>query len=139
LSGKNNPFVISKIILKQLKKTIMEKFMLIFHGGGLPQEQRTPEEMEAGMGKWMAWIDKLAKAGKYDSGEPLIPGGKIISGVNKTVTDGPFAEGKEIVGGYFIVNAANYDEAIAMCDDYPDYQYGGKVQVRQVMKMDMPS
>jgi hypothetical protein len=117
----------------------MEKFMFIFHGGGLPQEQRTPEEMEAGMGKWMAWIDKLAKAGKYDSGEPLIPGGKIISGVNKTVTDGPFAEGKEIVGGYFIVNAANYDEAIAMCDDYPDYQYGGKVQVRQVMKMDMPS
>jgi hypothetical protein len=117
----------------------MEKFMLIFHGGQLPEDQQTPENMQAGLGKWMDWIDKLAKAGKYDSGEPLMPGGKIISGVNKTVIDGPFAESKEIVGGYFIVNATNYDEAVAMCDDYPDYQYGGKVQVRQVMKMDMPS
>lgn len=113
--------------------------MLIFHGGELHPEEQTPENMEASMGKWMAWIDKLAKAGKYDSGEPLLPGGKIISGTNKTVTDGPFIEGKEIVGGYFIINAADYDEAVALCADYPDYDRGGKVQVRQVMKMDMPS
>ncbi len=117
----------------------MEKFMLIFHGGALPEDQHSPDKMEAAMGKWMAWIDKLAKAGKYDSGEPLMPGGKIISGTNKTVTDGPFAEAKEIVGGYFIVNAADYDEVIQICNDYPDYEYGGKVQIRHVMKMDMPS
>jgi hypothetical protein len=117
----------------------MEKFMLIFHGGGLTPEQQTPENMQIGMGKWMAWIDKLAKAGQYVSGEPLLPGGKIISGSSKTVTDGPFIEGKEIVGGYFIINAADYNEAVALCADYPDYDRGGKVQVRQVMKMDMPS
>ena len=117
----------------------MEKFMLIFHGGELAPDQQTPENMEAGMGKWMAWIDKLAKAGKYDAGEALMPGGKIIRGSSKTVTDGPFIEGKEIVGGYFIVNAADYDEAVALCADYPDYDQGGKVQVRQVMKIDMPS
>jgi hypothetical protein len=117
----------------------MEKFMLIFQGGDMHPDQQTPANMDASMGKWMAWIDKLAKAGKYDSGEPLLPGGKIISGKNKTVTDGPFTEGKEIVGGYFIINAASYDEAIALCADYPDYETGGKVQVRQVMKMDMPA
>lgn len=113
--------------------------MLIFHGGELPAEEQTPGNMEASMGKWMAWIDKLAKDGKYVSGEPLLPGGKIISGKTKTVTDGPFTEGKEIIGGYFIINAASYDEAVELCSDYPDYERGGKVAVRQVMKLDMPS
>jgi len=117
----------------------MEKFMLIFHGGELHTDEQTPENMEASMGKWMAWVDKLAKAGKYDSGEPLLPGGKMIIGSDKTVTDGPFIEGKEIVGGYFIVNAADYNEAVELCADYPDYDRGGKVQVRQVMKMGMPA
>lgn len=124
-------------LFKNLKQKIMEKFMLIFHGG-LPAEARpSAEEMQANMAKWMAWIDKLAKAGKYVSGEPLMPGGKIIKGNSKGVTDGPFTEGKEIVGGFFIVNAGSYDEAVALCEDYPDYANGGSIQVRQVMKMDM--
>jgi hypothetical protein len=114
----------------------MEKFMLIFHGG-MP-ENATPEEMQSSMGQWMAWIDRLAKAGKYVAGEPLLPGGKTIGGANKTVTDGPFTEGKEIVGGYFIINAADYGEAVAICDDYPDFEKGGKVEVRQVAKVEMP-
>jgi hypothetical protein len=115
----------------------MEKFMLIFQGikaAGQPSAQ----EMQENMGKWMAWIDKLAKAGKYEGGEPLLPTGKIITGSNKTVTDAAFAEGKEIIGGYFIVTAADYDEAVALCGDYPDYENGGTVIVRQLLKMDMP-
>lgn len=110
----------------------MEKYMLIFHGG---MDASSPEEMQASMGKWMAWIDKLNKQGKYVAGEPLLPGGKLITG-RKTVTDGPYTEGKEIVGGFFIINAENYDEAVKICDDYPDYDQGGSIQVRQVMKMD---
>jgi hypothetical protein len=118
----------------------MEKFMLIFHGGQLPENQRTPENMQASMGKWFVWIDQLAKSGKYAAGEALLPGGKIVSGTSKTaVTDGPFIEGKEVVGGYFIVNANSYDEAVAICKDYPDYENGGRVHIRQVMKIDMPS
>ena len=115
-----------------LKKIIMEKFMLIFHGG--VSGNASPEQMQANMGKWMAWIDKLNKENRYVSGEPLLPGGKLITG-RKSVTDGPYTEGKEVVGGFFIVNATNYDEAVALCDDYPDYDLGGKIQVRQVMKM----
>jgi hypothetical protein len=113
----------------------MEKFMLIFHGG-MPSDS-SPEQMQANMGKWMAWIDKLSKDGKYVSGEPLLPGGKLISGKKKTVTDGPYTEGKELVGGYFIINAADYNEAVALCDGYPDYETGGSIQVRQVMKIEM--
>ena len=113
----------------------MEKFMLIFQGG-MPQDS-SPEEMQANMGKWMAWVDKLAKSGAYAGGEALLPGGKLIKNNISTVTDGPYTEGKEVVGGYFIVNANNYDEAIATCADYPDFKYGGTIQVRQCMKFDM--
>jgi hypothetical protein len=120
------------------KTKIMEKFMLIFQSVKAA-EQPSAEQMQKNMGLWMAWIDKLAKAGKYEAGEPLLPTGKVISGKNKTVTDAAFAEGKEIIGGYFIVNAADYNEAVALCDDYPDYENGGTVIVRQIMKMDMPS
>ena len=116
----------------------MEKFMLIFQGQKAA-EKASAEQMQENMGKWMAWIDKLAKAGKYEGGEPLLPIGKIIKGSNKTVTDAAFAEGKEIIGGYFIVNAADYDEAVALCEDYPDYANGGAVIVRQIQKMEMPA
>lgn len=109
--------------------------MLIFHNG--EHVERSAEQIQAEMGKWMAWIGKLNETGKYVAGEPLLPGGKLVTGVN-TATDGPYAEGKEVVGGFFIINAENYDEAVAICADYPDFHYGGKVQVRQIMKMDMP-
>ena len=113
----------------------MEKFMLIFQGG-MPGE-RSPEEMQASMGKWMAWIDKLAKADRYVAGEPLMPGGKCITGSAAGVSDGPFTEGKEVVGGFFIIKASGYDEAVEICADYPDFGNGGSIQLRQVMKMNM--
>ncbi|HEU4470676.1 MAG TPA: YciI family protein [Flavisolibacter sp.] len=112
----------------------MEKFMMIFHGG--LGEDRSPEFMEAHMGKWMAWVEKLSKEGRYESGEPLMPGGKLVSGKSKTVTDGPYTEGKEVVGGYFIVKAKDMEEAVSIAGDCPDFEIGGSVQVRQVMKLD---
>jgi len=115
----------------------MEKFMLIFQGGMSPD--KSPELMQAQMGKWMAWIDKLNSTGKYVAGEPLLPGGKLITGKKKTVTDGPYTEGKEVVGGFFLINAEDMNEAVKICDDYPDYEYGGSIQVRQVMKIEVPA
>jgi hypothetical protein len=112
----------------------MEKFMLIFHGG--IKQDASPADLEANMGKWMAWIEQLNKDGRYVAGEPLLPGGKLVTG-NKTITDGPYTEGKELVGGYFIINANDIEEAAEISRSYPDFQYGGTVQVRQVMKMDM--
>lgn len=116
----------------------MEKFMLIFHGGSdVAPEMRAPEAMQAHMQKWFAWVEKLKKEGRYVSGEPLEPTGKFISGPKKIVTDGPSAESNELVGGYFIVSAKNLNEAVALCDGYPDFIFNGKVQVRPVQKMDM--
>lgn len=111
----------------------MEKFMLIFHGS-MPSQQ-APAIMQEHMDKWMAWIDRLKKDGKYAGGEPLLPGGKLVNGPDKQVTDGPYLEGKEVVGGFFIINARDLDEAVTISKDCPDLEYGGSVQVRQIMKM----
>ena len=114
----------------------MEKFMLIFQGGQM--NAASPEEMQANMSKWMAWIDRLSKTNQCVAGEPLLPGGKLVSGkAGKTVTDGPYTEGKEVVGGFFIINANDMDDAVNIAKDCPTYETGGTVQVRQVMKMEM--
>ena len=113
----------------------MEKFMLIFQGG--IKFDSSPEELQANMGKWMAWVDKLNQEGKYVSEETQLPGGKLINDKN-AVTDGPYTEGKELVGGFFVINAATIDEAVKNAtDNYTDFEYNGTVQVRPVMKFDM--
>ena len=112
----------------------MEKFMLIFHGGS--HENMSPDEMQASMGKWLAWVEKLTQKAQYVSGEPLLPGGKLVSGPKgKSVTDGPYTEGKEVVGGYFIINARDMEDAVAISKDCPDLDTDGSVQIRQVMLM----
>lgn len=114
----------------------MERFMLIFHGGQI--DQLSPEELQAHMGKWFAWVSKLRASGHYEAGEPLLPGGKLVSGKNgKNISDGPYTEGKEVVGGYFIINAKDMDEAANIAKECPDFDSGGTVQVRQVMKINV--
>jgi hypothetical protein len=118
----------------------MEKFMLIFHSDFSQLKNQSPEEMQSHMGKWMAWVEKLKQNGQYLSGEPLLPGGKLVKGVKggKSVTDGPYTEGKEVVGGFFIVQAKDYNEVLEITKDYPEYELGGAIQIRQVMKMEVP-
>ena len=110
--------------------------MFIFEG--IQPGNLSPERMQEHMGKWMAWIGKLKAADKYLAGEPLLPGGKLVSGPNgKTVTDGPYTEGKEVVGGFFIINAKDINEAVELAKDCPDLGHGSNVQVRQVMKVEV--
>jgi hypothetical protein len=112
----------------------MEKFMFIFIGGD--PSHLSAEAQQAHMGKWFAWVEKLTKASRYASGEALQPGGKHIAGPRKVVTDGPYAESKELVGGYFVVLAKDLDEATEMAKECPDYELGGIVEVREVVKFD---
>ena len=110
----------------------MEKFAFLFHGG---RGSESPEVMQSRMQQWFVWVEKLRKEGKYLSGEPLHEGGKKVTGSGKIVTDGPFTEAKDMIGGFFIVSAINYDEAVEMAKDYPDFNKGGTMEIRQVMKM----
>ena len=112
-----------------------QKYMLIFRGGSY--NGLSPEEAQKLTQKWYAWVEKLQKQGKYKSGEPLMPGGKILSKKNGSIeVDGPFAESKESVGGYFVLEAASLDEAVQISRDYPDFHLGGKVEVREVRKIE---
>ncbi|SKC39402.1 Uncharacterized conserved protein [Ohtaekwangia koreensis] len=109
--------------------------MFLFRGGDL--SHLSPEEQQAQMQKWFAWVEKLTKDNRYVAGEALIPGGKTLSGSKKTVTDGPFAEGKELAAGFFVIQAKDLDEATQLAKDFPDFDLNGSVEVREVMKFDM--
>lgn len=112
----------------------MEKYMFIFLGGD--PSHLSSEAQQAHMQKWFDWVKKLTDDNRYVGGEALLPGGKTISGQKKVITDGPFAESKEVVAGYFVVLAKNLNEAVEMAKDCPDYILNGIVEVREVMKMD---
>jgi len=112
------------------------KYMFIFYSGH--SEKLSAEESQKQMQNWYDWIARLQKQGSYLSGEPLNKEGKLLSQKNgKVVVDGPFAESKEVVGGYLIINAENLDAAVEISKDFPDFGIGGKVEVREVLNMDM--
>jgi hypothetical protein len=85
------------------------------------------------MGGFLGWFEKLSATGVLKSGQPLLDEARIVSGRNgRTVADGPFAESKEAVGGYFLITAGSFDEAVAVAQECPTLEYGGHVEVRQV-------
>lgn len=112
----------------------MEKYMFLFIGGD--PSHLSPEAQQAHMQRWFAWVEKLKNEKRYIAGEALIPGGKTIAGPKKVVTDGPFAESKEVVAGFFVVLAKNFAEATEMAKECPDFELNGVVEVREVVKFD---
>lgn len=111
----------------------MKDFMFIFRNGMETSSSASPEDMQNNMQLWFAWVEKLKAQGVYAAGEALMPGGKIIKGEKPVITDGPFAESKELVGGYFVVKADSLDSAMELTKDYPDFSIGGSVEVREVV------
>ncbi|HPG06860.1 MAG TPA: YciI family protein [Saprospiraceae bacterium] len=113
----------------------MKEFMFIFIGADYQELGLSPEEIQNLMGKWFAWIDELKAKDLYIEGRPLFPVAKTLRGPSAVVTDGPFTETKDIVGGYFIVKASSLDEAAQLAQGFPDFHLGGSVEVREVMQM----
>jgi len=93
----------------------------------------SPEQMQQIADNWMAWFNRLKDEGKCAGGNPLEREGKIVSGKNRVVSDGPFAESKESIGGYFLLTVASMDEAVAIAQQCPGLPYGAKVEVRPVL------
>jgi hypothetical protein len=88
------------------------------------------------MQKWVAWLKELGDRGFVKNpGQPLERSGKLVKGKQKTVTDGPFAEAKDVVGGYTIVEAKDIGHAVELAKGCPILGIGGDVEVRPVMKM----
>lgn len=110
----------------------MPKFMFIFRGGGIVvQPPLPPAELGAHLAKWTAWVDALTKAGHTDAHlPPLENGGRTLRGSSKTVTDGPYAEAKDLVSGIVVISAASLDAATELARGCPIYEYEGSVEVR---------
>lgn len=108
----------------------MAKYAFIFRGGDKPG---SPEEMQRQMQKWMTWFQGLAREGVYhDVGEPLEAAGKVVRGARRTVSDGPYAEAKDLVGGVAIIEASDLDAAAEIAKGCPAYEANGFVEVRPV-------
>ena len=108
------------------------EYMLLFRGNDW-HNGLSPEEMQHVANHWKAWFDRLTAQGKALAGNPLEREGKIVSGKNgRVVADGPFAESKEAIGGYFLLQVKSLDEAVAIAKDCPGLAYGVVVEVRPV-------
>jgi hypothetical protein len=113
----------------------MAKFMYIFRGGGFVAKGLSPAELGAHLGRWTAWVKELAQAGHHEEGgHPLQMPGKTVRGSKRQITDGPFAEGKDLVTGTLIVIAESLDEAARLALGCPVYEFDGSVEVRPILQ-----
>ena len=122
---------------KIIKAKNMEKFMLIFRGSDVYQPGQSPEVLQAFKQKMINWVIDLSKKGLHIASEPLEAIGKQVSGTKKTVTNSPFGEAKEIIGGSTIVQAKDMNEAIEIAKGCPILESNANVEVRPIQKIEM--
>jgi hypothetical protein len=109
----------------------MPQYMLLLHGDPAGWVKLSPEDMQKATEKYMAWTKKpFTRDSKRLADEP----GRVIrsQGGKPKATDGPYSETKEILAGYYTIEAASYDEAVKLALEHPQLEYGGTVEVRQV-------
>lgn len=112
----------------------MSQFMLLLYDNPSHWATLSPEEMQKAIGKYMAWTQKpFTKDSKRLASDP----GRVIRSNNgkPRATDGPYSETKEVLGGFYLVEAANYDEAVKLALEHPHVEYGGTVEIRELYKM----
>ena len=111
----------------------MAQYMFLIRGDD--EVERSPAEMQGIVEEYMAWARKLRSEGRMRGGDELASNGKMIRGFGSsaTVSDGPFAETKEAIGGYFLIDADDENHALAIAKDCPGLKRGGAVEVRAIV------
>ena len=113
----------------------MSEFVYLYRGG---EAGRSPERVQQSMQKWIAWFKELAEKGHVkNQGHPLERVGKVVKGSQKSVIDGPFAEAKDVIGGYTLIEAKDLDQAVELSKGCPILEVEGAVEVRPVMQLNM--
>jgi hypothetical protein len=114
----------------------MSEFAFLFRGND--PAALSPEQKQKYTQKWLAWFKKVDAEGHVkDAGHPLERTGKVVSGGQKLVIDGPFAEAKDVVGGYTLVEADDLAQAVEIAKGCPILELGGHVEVRPIRIMTM--
>jgi hypothetical protein len=112
------------------KEKAMSEFTYLFRGR---PEVTSPEQQQKLTEKWMAWFKVLGESGHISNpGHPLQGLGKVVSGSQKVVKDGPYAEAKDVVGGFTIIRANDLSEAAELAKGCPILESGGSVEVRPI-------
>ena len=111
----------------------MSEFLFLFRGS--QQSLRSPEQMQRSFEKWRAWFGDLQQKGILKNPTPLEPGGKLVQGRAKDVHDGPYAEIKDLINGYVLIEAATIDKAVELSKDCPIFNDGGSIEIRPVLKL----
>ena len=110
----------------------MSEYVFLYRGGTRPESASEGEEV---MQKWVAWMQELAANGHMkDRGQPLEAEGKVVR-AKGAITDGPYPESKDVVGGYTLIEAKDLLQAADLARGCPIFERGGLVEVRPVMQM----
>jgi hypothetical protein len=111
----------------------MPEFILLLHDTGF-DPNLSADDMQAIVQRYVAWRAKIQKDGRSVTGHKLTDGeGRVMRGAGGAmkVTDGPYAEAREVIGGLFVIEAASYDEAVELSKDCPHLEFGS-IEIREV-------
>ena len=123
--------------MQAAQKATNSQYLLLFRNAGPDVHQHlTSVERAQLTEKWNSWYDGLAAKGKVQQGHPLAGQGRVVSGARgDRVVDGPYAEAKEVVGGFFMLNVADLDEATEIAKQCPGLPLGLTVEVRPIAQV----
>jgi len=110
----------------------MKEFMMIFLGGDYESGELSPEQFQTKMGLWNKWVAELRADDLFVNGHALKNQSAHVEGDDLVMTDGPFVESNELVTGYFVVKAKDLNHAKDLVKGYPDFDLGGKVEIREI-------
>src|SRR5262245_21736141 len=112
----------------------MSEFVFLYRR---PAKNWTVQQMQESMEKWQAWFKKMEQSGHLANyGQPLEPkGGRVVKDKKGSYSDGPYAETKDIVMGYSVITAKDYDEAVALTNGHPIFDQEGMIEIRPIFKM----
>jgi hypothetical protein len=112
----------------------MKKFIMLLHDAGSFPADISPDQIQAIIQRYVTWRQTIQKNGRKVEGHKLTDGqGRIMRGAtgHPKVTDGPYAEAREVIGGLFIVEANSYDEMVELSKDCPHLDFG-TIEIREV-------
>jgi len=119
--------------LQNLRFITMSEFTFMFRGRETSQSREQQQQCTA---KWTAWFRELSAKGHLkEPGHPLVDTGRVISSRKRIVSDGPFAEAKDIIGGYAVIVAADLNEAAELAKGCPILEVDGSVEVRELLTL----
>lgn len=113
----------------------MAKYMYVFRGGAFVEKGLSPGVLQDHLKSWSVWVGELARQGHQPGGDPVQAGGRTIRGKARLVTDGPYAELKDLVTGNLVIEAESLDAAAELAMGCPIFVYDGSVEVRPVAAM----